>query len=87
MSNNDIKDQIVKEVKGLLAEQTAIILDAVDQKIKSLDLSFNQKLDNLITTLDSFLKRMTDMEEEFTMMRHDLSRVKKVIKEKLGVDL
>jgi hypothetical protein len=63
MSNNDIKDQIVKEVKGLLAEQTAIILDAVDQKIKSLDLSFNQKLDNLITTLDSFLKRMTDMEE------------------------
>ena len=45
------------------------------------------KLDDLTTTLDKFLKRMTDMEDEFTMMRNDLNKVKKVIKEKLGVDL
>lgn len=30
---------------------------------------------------------MTDMEDEFAMMRNDINRVKKVIKEKLGVDL
>ena len=30
---------------------------------------------------------MTDMEDEFTMMKNDLNRMKKVIREKLGVDL
>jgi predicted Zn-dependent peptidase len=43
--------------------------------------------DNLTNTLDKFLKRLTDMEEEFTFMKEDLKRVKAVIREKLGVSL
>jgi len=87
MENESLKNDIVTSVKELLAEQTVVILDAVDEKIKALDLKFSQKFDNLTTTLDNFLKRMTDIEDEFTMMRHDLNRMKKVIKEKLGVEL
>jgi len=41
----------------------------------------------LITTPEHFLKRMTDLGDEFTVMKHDLNRVKEVIREKLGVDL
>ena len=48
---------------------------------------WNRKFDKLTNTLDKFLKRMTDMEDEFTIMRNDLNRVKKVLKEKLGVEL
>ena len=68
--------------------------DGVDEKmleikmeIRALDLKFSQKIDELTTTLDKFLKRMTDMEDEFTVMKLDINRLKKVIKEKLGVDL
>ncbi len=83
-----------KEIQELLSEQTTVILTAVDEKmgslegkIKALDLKFSEKLDALTTTLDNFLKRLTDTEDEFAMMREDINRVKKVIKEKLGVDL
>lgn len=30
---------------------------------------------------------MTDMEDEFAVMKNDVNRMKKVIREKLGVDL
>jgi len=61
--------------------------DLVDKRLEKIEAQIDQKFDKLITTLDHFLKRMTDLEDEFTIMKHDLSRVKKVIKEKLGVDL
>ena len=87
-------NNLLNEIKELLNNQTTVILDAVDEKIltldkkiEALDLKFSQKIDALITTLDRFLKRMTDMEDEFTMVKHDLNKVKKVIKEKLGVEL
>ena len=78
----------------MLDKQTNVILSAVDVKISDLerriskleikvDLRFNQ----LATTLDKFLKHLTDMEDEFTVMKLDINRLKKVIKEKLGVDL
>ncbi|HCC59687.1 MAG: hypothetical protein A2402_02950 [Candidatus Staskawiczbacteria bacterium RIFOXYC1_FULL_37_43] len=83
-----------KDIQELLSEQTTVILTAVDEKmssleekIKALDLKFSEKFDKLTTTLDNFLKRMTDIEDEFAMMRADINRVKDVIKQKLGVDL
>jgi len=57
-----------------------------NKKLEAMEERWNKKFDKLTTTLDKFLKRMTDMKDEFTMMRADLDRVKKVIREKLGVD-
>jgi hypothetical protein len=76
-----------KDIQELLTEQTTVILDAVDERIKALDLKFTEKFDKLTTTLDNFLKRMTDIEDEFAIMRNDINRIKKTIKEKLGVEL
>ncbi len=94
-----------KDIQELLAGQTTVILEAVDEKlsevkiemvnmeeridkkIEVLDLKFSEKFDKLTTTLDNFLKRMIDIEDEFTMMRNDINRIKKTIKEKLGVEL
>ncbi|HMB84483.1 MAG TPA: hypothetical protein VKI40_10595 [Terriglobales bacterium] len=56
-------------------------------KLEKLEGRFMQKLDELTTTLDKFLKRVTDVEEEFIFLKEDLRRVKAVIREKLGVSL
>ncbi len=84
----------INDIKKLLNEQTSVILSAVDEKISTLDkrigkleIKVEQRFDQLITTLDKFLKRLTDIEDEFTIMKSDINRLKKVIQEKLGVDL
>ena len=63
------------------------ILSEVDKKLIRMEVRINQKIEKLTTTLDNFLKRLTDMEDEFTIMKLDINRMKKVIREKLGVDL
>ena len=63
------------------------ILSEVDKKLVRMEIRINQKIEKLTTTLDNFLKRLTDMEDEFTIMKLDINRMKKIIREKLGVDL
>ena len=77
----------LEDIDKLLAQQTVVILSAVDEKLKKTELSINRKIDRLTTTLDGFLKRLTAAEDEFTVMKLDINRMKRVIKEKLGVDL
>lgn len=87
-----------KDIEKLLAQQTVVILNAVDEKtirlesslkrdMERMEFRINQKIDKLTTTLDKFLKRLTNMEDEFEMMKADINRMKKVIREKLGVEL
>jgi len=37
--------------------------------------------------LDKFLKRMTDIEDEFKIMKADINRLKKIVSEKLGIEM
>ena len=87
-----------KEVEKLLSRQTTVILNAVSEKTINLESSLerdmermefriNQKIDKLTTALDKFLKRLTDAEDEFAIMKADINRMKKIIREKLGVEL
>ncbi len=87
-----------KDIQELLDNQTTVILNAVDIKLTNLEIKFdkkleamelriNHKIDKLITTIDKFLKRLNDLETEFTLMKSDINKMKKVIKEKLGVEL
>lgn len=86
------------EMEQLLADQASMILNAVGEKLSAQERRFNirlekmearfaNRLDELTKTLDKFLKRLTDIEEEFTFMKADLNRVKAVLREKLGVVL
>lgn len=70
-----------------LTAQEVRILGAVDKRLEKLETRFMQKLNKLTTTLDKFLKRLTDFEEEFEFLKQDLKRLKTVIREKLGVSL
>ena len=59
----------------------------IDQRIAKAEERFARKLDDLMTMLDKFLKRLLDAEDEFTAMKIDINRIKKVIREKLKVEL
>jgi predicted nucleic acid-binding Zn-ribbon protein len=83
-----------KEIEKLLKEQTRVILDAVDEKVSGLEkkiakleIKMERRFDQLITTLDKFLKRLTDLEDEFTVMKAEIRKIKEVLKEKLGVEI
>jgi hypothetical protein len=86
------------EMEQLLADQASMILNAVGENLSAQERRFNirlekmeerfaNRLDELTKTLDKFLKRLSDIEEEFTFMKADLNRVKAVLREKLGVAL
>ncbi|MCK5044666.1 hypothetical protein KAR26_02970 [Candidatus Parcubacteria bacterium] len=81
------KENLVESIEKLLGQQTAVILSSVDEKLKASEERVNGKIGELITTLDAFLKRLSDTEDEFEAMKLDINRMKKAIKEKLGVDL
>ena len=68
----------------VMLERRIMILE---KRIDNLEIRINQKLDRLATILDGFLKKLTDMEDEFVFMKADVKRIKAVLKEKLGVDL
>jgi hypothetical protein len=87
-----------REIEQLLADQASMILNAVGEKLSAQERRFNirlekmeerfaTRLDELTKTLDKFLKRLSDIEEEFTFMKADLNRVKAILREKLGVVL
>jgi hypothetical protein len=86
------------EMEQLLADQASMILNAVDgtlsaqerrsnTRLEKMEERFAKRIDELTKTLDKFLKRVSDIEEEFTFMKADLNRVKAVLREKLGVVL
>ena len=77
----------LKDIENILHDQTQVILSAVDERLEKNEERINKKIEKLIDTLDKFLKRTTDLEDEFEMMKHDLNRVKRIIQQKLGVEL
>ena len=94
MPRKSAKQLTTNKIEKLLNQQTVAILNAVDQKLLKLEkrlnkmeVRTNQNFNRLITTLDKFLKRLTNIEDEFEAMKLDINRMKKIIKEKLGVDL
>jgi len=72
----------VKEIEKLLNQQTVIILNVVDKKLQRTEIRINQKIEKLTTTIDKFLKRLTDLENGFALMKADLRRVETVLREK-----
>ena len=53
--------------------------------IKRSDVNFNQNIKKIENTFNKYLVRKK--ERELVILKDDLNRVKKVIKEKLGVEL
>ena len=87
MLKNENKPIRLKDIENILNDQTQVILSAVDERLEKNEERINKKIEKLIDTLDKFLKRTTDLEDEFEIMKHDLNRIKMIIREKLGAEV
>jgi len=76
-----------KRLEERFTAQNIAMLTAVDKRLEKFENLFRDELSRLTNTLDKFLKRLTDTEEEFVFMKHDVNRIKAVLREKLGVAL
>jgi hypothetical protein len=50
MPKRNTKPLTSKEIEKLLSQQTVVILDAVDKKLKKMETRINQKIEKLTTT-------------------------------------
>ncbi|MBU2545378.1 hypothetical protein KKC65_02935 [Patescibacteria group bacterium] len=96
MENNNQQQNNIsrKEVQELLNQQTTIILNALSEEIDGMkkkladsELRINESINRLANTLDAFLKRMTDMEDEFEVMKYEVNKMKGILREKLHAEI
>jgi len=78
---------ILETVDFKLPKSELRVIDSVDKKLQKMEIRINQKIERLTTTLDRFLKRLVDIEDEFEIMKADINRIKKVVQDKLGVEI
>ncbi len=81
---------ILNAVDEKLSKQQRYVdyrISLLEKRLGKMEIKMNQNFNRLTTTLDKFLKRLTDIEDEFEAMKLDINRLKKVIREKLGVEL
>ena len=76
-----------KRLEERFTAQNIAMLTAVDKRLEKFENLFRDELSRPTNTLDKFIKRLTDTEEEFVFMKHDVNRIKAVLREKLGVAL
>ena len=97
ITKKDLEEILDKKLDSKLIQYQAAILEAVDFKFQKTDAKINEAqneiselrkdIRNLTTTLDNFLKRLTDWEDEFTLLKAEVDQMKSVFKEKFGVEI
>ena len=79
-----------KELEESLERHQAVILEAVNtgfEEVKKEQAELRESINKLATTLDAFLKRLTDFEDEFTILKAEVAKMKTFLKNKFGVDI
>ena len=62
----------------------------IDQRLGKIEYDISElrsEIRNLAVTLDNFVKMITDYKDEFIILKTEVDQIKKVLKEKLGVDI
>jgi ElaB/YqjD/DUF883 family membrane-anchored ribosome-binding protein len=68
-----------------------VILSAVDDRLRKTreDIRSDTKseINKLANTLDKFLKRLTDFNDEFEIVKAKVNKIEKILQTKLGVSV
>ena len=88
----ELKQYLDEEFSGAKKEREELKTNVVSlkvglQEVKSDLAEIKENIGNTFTKLDEFLVLYKKLDQEFTVMKEDIRRVKEAIKEKLGVDL
>lgn len=66
---------ILEGMEKLLAQQTVIILGAVDKKLEQTKKEFKQEINGLKISVDKFVGFYTKQDQEFTVMKEHMRRL------------
>ena len=66
---------ILKDIEKLLAQQTVIILGAVDEKLEQTKKEFKHEINGLRISVDKFVGFYTKQDQEFTVMKEHMKRL------------
>ena len=83
--NEDLTQHLDKRFDKIDIELTNIKEDLKEARSERLELK--TRINDTYNAVDGFIKVVTKLEQEFTIMKKDVDRIKEVIKEKLGIDL
>ena len=75
MKKKQTQKSILKDIDKLLAQQTVVILNAVDVKLEKTRKEFKQEINKLRISIDKFVGFYTKQEQEFTIMKEQLKRL------------
>ncbi len=75
MKNKPAPNFILKDIEKLLAQQTVIILGAVDEKLEQTKKEFKYEINELRISVDKFVGFYTKQDQEFTIMKEHMRRL------------
>ncbi len=79
---------IEKDIKEVKDDTAGIVYLRQDiEEIKRGIGGLREQIQRLAITLDNFFKMMTDYQEEFAILKGEIDQIKKILKEKLGVEI
>lgn len=68
-------------------EHTQVLLTALDKRLNGMEDRLRTDINNVQTLIDGYVKAQEDFKQEFVIMKEELIQIKKIIKEKLGLEI
>lgn len=78
---------IIAAVDGVLTKRFVVFGQQIDKRIEKSEERLGKKIDNVQTLIDGYVKAQEDFKQEFVIMKEEMKQVKKVLKEKLGIEI
>ena len=67
--------------------QVSIRFNKVDDRFDKLETELKTDINNVQTLIDGYVKAQEDFKQEFVIMKEEIRQIKKVFKQKLGVEI
>ena len=79
------------DIEKLMESQTEILLGAIDtvieKRLEKVELRLGNKIDNVQVLIDAYVKNQEDFRQEFVIMKEEMKKIKKIIKEKFNLEV
>ena len=89
---NNLNKYVTEEyLDKRLTENNQVLLGAIDsiltKRLTGIKEDLSVDINNNQTIIDGYVKAQEDFKQEFTVMREEFKQIKKIIKEKLGIEI
>ena len=68
-------------------KEVRIDISGINQNMEKMEERLEKKIDNVQILIDGYVKAQEDFKQEFVIMKQEMKQMKKVIKEKLGIEI